>query len=57
MCHEEIIDYYEVPSSLLSNASKIINFGDRCEELWKDLSTLRVLKSLGTKRSAGVKQA
>ena len=57
MCHEEIIDYYEAPSSLLSNASKIVNFGDQCEELWKDLSTLRVLKSLGTKRSAGVKQA
>ena len=55
MCHEEII--YEVPSSLLSNASKIVNFGDWCEELWKDLSTLRVLKSVGTKRSAGVKQA
>jgi len=57
MFHEEIIDYYEAPSSLLSNASKIVNFGDRCEELWKDLSMLRVLKSLGTKRSAGVKQA
>ena len=32
--HEKIIDYFEAPSSLLSNASRIMNFGDRCEELW-----------------------
>ena len=57
MCHEQRIDYYEAPSSLLSNASRIVKFGQRCEELWKNLSTLRVLKFLGTKRIAGVKQA
>jgi len=57
MCHDQTIDYYEALSSLLSNASRIVKFGQRCEELWKNLSTLRVLKFLGTKRIAGAKQA
>jgi hypothetical protein len=44
MYHEKTIDYFEAQSSLLSNKSRTMNFGDQCEELWQNL---RVLKFSG----------